>query len=126
MRIDEALQKVKEYQAELGYDFKYLIEEHRMEHIRALALAQMMEVAEFVDWLPWKPWRALSSQKYDHEEAAYELIDQFFFMCNLWFAIGLQPEDFERFFKEKLAENHSRIIRGYNQRVDQAQGELDL
>jgi len=124
MRLEEALTLIKSYQKELGYDFKYESLEARMTHIRDLALAQNVEVAEFLEWLPYKSWRNVEDQTYNIPEAALELIDQFFFMADMWFALGLQPKDFEALFKEKLNENISRIRRGYNKpQIGESKGE---
>lgn len=117
MEIEQALQQIKEYQKKLGYTFVYPDQESQMNHIRALALAQFQEVAEFVDWTPWKPWRPIDKQPFNVHEAAKELVDQFFFMANLWFALGLPAGHFEEVFKAKLAENLHRIEQGYNKQV---------
>lgn len=119
MNIQTMLDEIKAYQNDLGYTFKYDSVEARVEHLRVLALAQMMEVAEFVDWIPWKPWRPIEDQKFDVTEAAYELIDQFFFMANLWSALGMPTSSFEVLFETKLKENRDRIKRGYNKPIKQ-------
>lgn len=117
MQLSQALSNIKDYQNKLGYTFDYENPEDQIQHIRALALAQFQEVAEFVDWTPWKPWREISEQVFDKEEAAFELVDQFFFMANLFFALGYQPADFTAMFVKKLEENIDRINRGYNKQV---------
>lgn len=114
MTLIEALDKIRNYHAELGYTYKYDSVESQMEHIRSLALAQFQEVAEFVDWTPWKPWRDTKDQQFNIEEAAFELVDQFFFLAALWAAIGLPTSEFEKLFELKLSENLDRIKRGYN------------
>lgn len=114
MQIGHMLETIKAYHAELGYDYKYESAEKQMEHILQLHTALGQENAEFLDWLPWKPWREIKDQTCNKEEAALELIDVFFFTAALWSAIGMKPEEFEELFKVKLAENLSRISRGYN------------
>lgn len=114
MQLSDALEKIREYQAKLGYDYEYPSMEERMKHVRDLSLAQVVEVVEFLDWTPWKPWRSLEDQTFNREEAALELVDQFFFMANLWAAIGMTPKEFEFLFLSKLSENLDRIERGYN------------
>ena len=119
MQLEEALWLIKSYQNKLGYTFKYDSTEERMEHIRNLALAQNVEVSEFLEWLPYKAWRNIEDQPYNIPEAALELIDQFFFLADMWLALGLSPKDFEPLFKKKLTENISRISRGYNNTSEQ-------
>jgi len=118
MQLEESLWLIKSYQNKLGYNFKYGSLEHRMEHIRDLTLAQHAEISEFLEWLPWKPWRNVEDQDFNIPEAALELIDQFFFLVDMWLALGLSPKDFEPLFKKKLAENISRISRGYNKQTE--------
>lgn len=117
MQLSSALQNIWQYQQALGYTFNYDNVDDQMSHIRMLALAQFQEVAEFVDWTPWKPWRDIEQQPFDKQEAAYELVDQFFFMANLFFALGFKPEEFTAIFIHKLEENFDRINRGYNKEL---------
>ena len=127
MLITSMLEQVKSYQAKLGYDFNYETREEQMDHIRDLSLALNVEVAEFLEWLPFKPWRSIESQECNESEAAYELIDIFFFTVNLWCALGMPIGSFEHFFQSKMEENLSRIERGYNSvETPNTQGELDL
>jgi hypothetical protein len=114
MRLVVAIELIKAYQKKLGYDFEYESVEAQMEHIRNLALAQTVEVSEFLEWLPYKPWRKVEDQTFNVPEAALELVDQFFFMADMWLALGLSPEMFEQAFEHKLEENLDRIERGYN------------
>jgi len=114
MHITEMIEQIQEYQNQLGYDFKFKTLEARMEHARNMALALQLEVAECLDWLPWKPWRPVVDQTLNYKEAAYEIIDIFFFTVNLWLTLGLPPEAFEKLFISKLQENLDRIARGYN------------
>jgi len=123
MQITTALDQIKSYQKELGYNFKYKDTEAQMDHIRDLALALNVEVAEFLGWLPFKPWRPIEGQEFDVPEAAMELIDIFFFTANLWSALGLPTSSFEELFQIKLEENLSRISRGYNKSVETPKGE---
>ena len=116
MLITDMLDQVKAYQKKLGYDGHYESVEHQMAHIRDLALAQNVEVAEFLEWLPYKSWRPIEDQTFNISEAAFELVDQFFFMVDMWLALGLPTNSFEQLFQAKLEENLSRIDRGYNKR----------
>jgi len=126
MQIADMLHRIKAYQAELGYTYEYESEEARMVHTRELTLALMVEVTEFVDWTPWKPWRAIADQESNRTEAAYELIDIFFFMANLWNTLGMPISSFEELFEAKLKENLSRIERGYNTKtVEQLELQYD-
>jgi hypothetical protein len=126
MQVADMMEQIKEYQKKLGYDFNYKTREEQMTHIRELTLAMMVEVTEFVDWTPWKPWRDVADQEMNESEAAYELVDIFFFMTNLWCALGLPITSFEHFFEDKFKENIDRIERGYNsnRQNNEKQGEL--
>lgn len=114
MELREAIEKIQEYQAKLGYKGEYASIEARMEHVRQLSLALSVEVGEFLDWLPWKPWRDAKDQDFNQAEGAYELIDIFFFTIDLWLALGMPIESFSEMFETKLKENLDRIERGYN------------
>lgn len=124
MLITSMLEQIRSYQGKLGYTFNYATREEQMDHVRDLTLALNMESAEFLNWLPFKPWRPTEDQECNETEAAYELIDIFFFVANLWCAIGMPIGSFEHFFQSKLEENLNRIERKYNN--TQTQGELDL
>jgi NTP pyrophosphatase (non-canonical NTP hydrolase) len=119
MQVMKMLDQIKEYQAKLGYTYEYETEEERMKHTRELTLALMVEVVEFVEWTPWKPWREIADQESNISEAAFELVDIFFFMANLWNTLGIPTSSFEEFFEMKLKENLSRIDRGYNKPIEQ-------
>jgi hypothetical protein len=114
MQVTEMMEAIQAYHKKLGYDYQYESLEKQMEHFRSLVLAQMVEVVETVDWTPWKPWRDAKDQVFNKEEAALELVDQFFFLTAMWLSLGLPIPSFEDIFKVKLAENLSRIERGYN------------
>lgn len=125
MQIKEMMDQIQRYQGILGYSFEYTSAEAQMDHIRQLALAQHAEVTEFLDWLPFKPWRRIEDQPFNIKEASLELVDQFFFLTNMWLALGLDTADFEVLFKHKLAENIDRVKRGYNKPSEQMELELD-
>lgn len=114
MQVTEMMEAIQAYHKKLGYDYKYASTEEQMAHFRSLVLAQMVEVVETVDWTPWKPWRKVEDQQFNTSEAALELVDQFFFLTAMWLSLGLPISSFEEMFKTKLAENLSRIDRGYN------------
>lgn len=93
------------------------------------------EYRELIDALPgmslpekdrsavWKKWKdkheAVRSRTFDDlteedmDELKFELVDSFHFYMNMFFAIGLTPEELFVYYYAKNAENHRRSQNGY-------------
>lgn len=79
-----------------------------------------LEMAELVERLPHKSWKNYTeSQKTGWEseehklETWYEYIDVFHFFMNIGLLLGISPDDFEKLYVTKNAENFDRQKRGY-------------
>ena len=85
--LDKMLQKQKELQERLGYDFSSMTRE---------------EITAYI-----KEYEA------DMEEARKEFIDMFHFVLNIALALGMSDKDIYYMYMEKNEENHRRQDEGY-------------
>lgn len=119
MTLQEMFEKIKKYHKTLGYDYYNISFEKRMQDIRNYGLALHQEVAELVNSFPWKPWRGTIDQPWDTSNAKEEIIDCLFFLGSIMEAAGIDSEDIEIIFNEKLLKNYSRIKRNYNNKPEE-------
>jgi len=114
MAFQDVFAKIKEYHDALGQQRHYDTEEQRMQSVRNLSLAAIIEMVEMIDSLPWKPWREIDKQSRDIENFKREVIDVIFFLAAVCEDIGVDGRDLEEKFKEVMANNIRRLTNGYS------------
>jgi NTP pyrophosphatase (non-canonical NTP hydrolase) len=92
-------------------------ESQKQQYFNDCALALNQEVAEAVDSTPWKPWRNREDQLRDIPNLEREIIDCFFFLCNMARCHDISGADLEARFHVVLANNQKRIKNGYNDKT---------
>lgn len=104
------------YQYAMGYNFKVMPVEHRMQVLRDYHTALSVEQAELLNEVSWKPWRSIESQKPnpDMDKVALEWIDCFIFLIDQALCLGLSSEAIEKAFEAKLNTLQVRIDNGYS------------
>jgi len=117
--LDKMLQKQKELQERLGYDFDSMTQEEITTYIKEFSIHLTQEMHEMLYVLPYfKPWKdysAMTVEEYEAgmEEARKEFIDMFHFMLNIALALGMSDKDIYYMYMEKNKENHRRQDEGY-------------
>jgi dimeric dUTPase (all-alpha-NTP-PPase superfamily) len=117
--LDKMLQKQKELQERLGYDFGSMTREEITAYIKEFSIHLTQELHEMLYSLPYfKPWKdysAMTVEEYETsmEEARKEFIDVFHFMLNIALALGMSDKDIYDMYMEKNKENHKRQDEGY-------------
>ena len=114
------LNKQREFQKNLGYDFDKMNIVQRSEYIKEMSLWVQNEVNEMIHELPFaKHW----SKKYDswNEEkieeqmqlSKEEIIDAFLFMINIFLCLGMNEQDIVNEYCKKNKINIKRQETGY-------------
>lgn len=117
--LDKMLQKQKELQERLGYDFGSMTREEITAYIKEFSIHLTQELHETLYSLPYfKPWKdysAMTIEEYeaDMEEARKEFIDMFHFVLNIALALGMSDKDIYDMYMAKNEENHRRQDEGY-------------
>lgn len=117
--LDRMLQKQKELQERLGYDFSSMTQEEITAYIKEFSIHLTQELHEMLYVLPYfKPWKdysAMTVEEYEAgmEEARKEFIDMFHFVLNIALALDMSDKDIYYMYMEKNEENHKRQDEGY-------------
>ena len=117
--LDRMLQKQKELQERLGYDFSSMTQEEITAYIKEFSIHLTQELHEMLYVLPYfKPWKDYSTMTVEEyeasmEEARKEFIDMFHFMLNIALALDMSDKDIYYMYMEKNKENHKRQDEGY-------------
>lgn len=113
MEIKELLTRIKAQQDSMGYT-AYIEAgfENRMNYLRDLSLALVVELSEMLQNLPWKPWKAIEDQPYDLNKANGEYSDIMVFLIDIF--LTLNPTlDLEAFLSATLDKIDKRITEKY-------------
>ena len=110
-------QAIEEYHTALGQRRTYDTMEQRVQSVRNLSLAVMMELAELVDSTPWKPWRPMVDQGFYRDNAAREVIDIMFFLVAICEDLNITAEQLETKFAAVLHNNLLRLEDGYSKKM---------
>jgi len=94
--------------------------EERIEFIRNMHTAMIMEAGEWLDESGWKPWA--TSNHVNEEAGAGEAADTLLFFINLCFAYRITPEILFQTTMKKMDRNLARQQEGY----DGVQGKCGL
>ena len=117
--LDKMLQKQKELQECLGYDFRSMTQEEITAYIKEFSIHLTQEMHEMLYVLPYfKPWKDYSAMTVEEykagmEEARKEFIDMFHFMLNIALALNMSSKDIYNMYMAKNKENHRRQDEGY-------------
>ena len=117
--LDKMLQKQKELQECLGYDFRSMTQEEITAYIKEFSIHLTQEMHEMLYVLPYfKPWKDYSAMTVEEykagmEEARKEFIDMFHFMLNIALALNMSSKDIYNMNMAKNKENHRRQDEGY-------------
>ncbi len=117
--LDKMLQKQKELQERLGYDFDSMTQEEITAYIKEFSIHLTQELHEMLHVMPYfKPWMEYSTMTVEEyetgmEEARKEFIDMFHFMLNIALALDMSDKDIYDMYMEKNKENHKRQDEGY-------------
>ena len=117
--LDKMLQKQKELQERLGYDFSSMTREEITAYIKEFSIHLTQEMHEMLYFLPyfksWKDYSAMTIEEYeaDMEEARKEFIDMFHFVLNIALALDMSDKDIYGMYMAKNEENHRRQDEGY-------------
>ena len=117
MEFKEMYNLIEDYHAALGQRRTYDTMEQRVQSVRNLSLAVMMELAELVDSTPWKPWRPMEDQGFDRDNAAREVIDIMFFLVAICEDLNITAEQLETKFAAVLHNNLLRLENGYSKKM---------
>ena len=99
----------------LGYVYKDMTTEEKLQQFKNYYIALSMEQAELLQELPWKPWRDSEGQYHGKKaDIIREWIDCLFFLFDQAFCLDITPEDIEDGFRKVLANNLIRIDKGYS------------
>lgn len=113
--MEKVIARIKAYQKVMGYNFKTMSLEERMQMFRNYVFALVVEQGELAQELPTKPWRKLEDQFHaDTDTLAEEWVDSLFFLVNQALALGLNEKLLRKAFEAKLNKNYQRIKEGYN------------
>jgi len=94
--------------------------EERIEFIRNMHTAMIMEAGEWLDESGWKPW---ATSNHVHEEAgAGEAADTLLFFINLCFAYRITPQKLYDLTMAKMDRNLQRQLEGYDGVQGKCQG----
>lgn len=113
------LQKQKELQERLGYDFSNMSVEQRVELIKEHSIHATQELHEMLYELPFfKPWKDYSGmnkveQAVGMDKGKEEFIDFLHFSWNIALLLGFTPDEIFNRYYYKNAENHKRQDEGY-------------
>ena len=108
------IERIIEYQKELGYDFNRMTPSERMQMFRNYMAALMIEQGELAEETPWKPWRNMEAQRNNYRKQCLEWIDCFFFLVDQALVLQLEAIDLEHTFNLKMKANKRRIENKYN------------
>lgn len=117
--LDRMLQKQKELQERLGYDFSSMTQEEITAYIKEFSIHLTQELHEMLYVLPYfKPWKDYSAMTVEEykagmEEARKEFIDMLHFMLNIALALNISSKDIYNMYIAKNKENHRRQDEGY-------------
>lgn len=117
--LDKMLQKQKELQERLGYDFSRMTQKEITAYIKEFSIHLTQELHEMLYVLPYfKPWKdysTMTAEEYEAgmEEARKEFIDIFHFMLNIALALNMSDKDIYNMYMAKNKENHKRQDEGY-------------
>lgn len=117
------MNKQRELQERLGYDFSKMTEAERAEFMRNHRGYLEDEVAEALYEMPgYKTWKDYSGMSDEAKEIAWakvrmELIDAFHFFINLLLGAGFTADEVFKMYMMKNAENHRRQDAGYTSDV---------
>ena len=113
------MNKQRELQERLGYDFSKMTEAERAEFMRNHRGYLEDEVAEALYEMPgYKTWKDYSGMSDEAKEIAWakvrmELIDALHFFINLLLDAGFTADEVFKMYMMKNAENHRRQDEGY-------------
>lgn len=113
------LQKQKELQERLGYDFNSMTQEEITAYIKEYSIHLTQELHELLYELPyfksWKDYRAMTVEEYEAsmDKARKEFIDLFHFVLNIALALDMSAQDIFTMYMDKNKENHDRQDDGY-------------
>lgn len=120
-RLISMIRQQRELQHRMGHKFSVAPDEKwaRIEHIKNMAIAAIMEISEALDEVSWKPWTVGEPVLRKHAVGG-ELSDAWQFIMNMWFAAypELSDEDLANrmlaTLEAKLAINETRRVNGYD------------
>lgn len=114
MEFEAMMKQIESYHGALGQRRAYDTPLQKMQSVRNLSLALMMELAELVDSLPWKPWREIEDQPFDIDNVKREMIDIIFFLGAIREDLGITPEELVVTYKDVMINNTKRLTDGYS------------
>ena len=114
------LDKQKEFQNKLGYDFDKMTIKEKAEYAKEMSLWVQNEINEMIHEIPFaKHW----SKKYDNWDdekiaeqiqlSKEEITDAFLFMMNIFLCLGMTEDDILNEFCKKNKINIDRQNNGY-------------
>ena len=114
------MNKQRELQDRLGYNFATMSEDERAEFMRNHRGYLEDEIAEALYEMPgYKTWKNYANMSTEARETAWakvrmELIDALHFFTNLLLCAGFTPDEVFKMYMMKNAENHRRQDSGYD------------
>lgn len=118
-KLQETLNKQRELQERLGYDFAALTKEERTALIKEFSIHVNQELNEMLYELPhFKPWKDYSNMSRAEYKAAInkarkEMIDFQHFVNNIYLLLGMNEDMIHDMYMDKNKENHQRQDEGY-------------
>lgn len=113
MKLNEMVQRIKAQQDKMGYtDYINSSPAARMDYMRDITLALIVEAVEMLQELPWKPWKPMSGQPLNIKKAEEESVDVLVFLIDAMLIIN--PEmDLEEVLTQVLDKIDKRIANKY-------------
>lgn len=115
MKLNHLIKRIKSQQDAMGYT-EYIEEsvENRMDYLRDISLALIIELVEMLQCLPWKPWKSIEEQRKntDVKEASKEYSDILVFLIDILLIIN-PAMDLEKVMRDTLAKIDNRIRNNY-------------